>query len=306
MEKIGNVTLNMNYYVGKDLYSDGEIEEKLLKIVQEFPENEYEQIIRHEQSWPVLYHLSKQRENILEWYPFNSGASVLEIGAGCGAVTGTLIRNAKRVVALDLSKRRSLINAYRHKNASNLEIIIGNFNEIHKHIKERFDYITLIGVFEYAESYMQDRDAHAVFLEKVNGLLKEQGKLLIAIENRLGLKYFAGCQEDHVGKYFEGIEGYKTTTGVRTFCKNELIQLFQRCGFHKYDFYYPYPDYKFPVSIYSDKFLPEPGELMDNIRNFDSNRFVVFDETKAYDALILSGMFQEFTNSFFVAVDRKG
>lgn len=44
----------------------------------------------------------------------------------------------------------------------------------------------------------------------------------MAIENKLGLKYFAGCKEDHVGRMFEGIEGYKNTSGVETFSKREF------------------------------------------------------------------------------------
>ena len=50
------------------------------------------------------------------------------------------------------------------------------------------------------------------------------GKIVIAIENRLGLKYWAGCAEDHVGKYFEGLEGYHNTKGVRTYSKKERIR----------------------------------------------------------------------------------
>ncbi len=46
---------------------------------------------------------------------FKKDASVLEIGAGCGAISGVLCRNAKHVTSVDLSKRRSLINANRNK-----------------------------------------------------------------------------------------------------------------------------------------------------------------------------------------------
>ena len=34
-EKIGNVRLNYSHYPGKDLYSDGSIEDELLSIVKE-------------------------------------------------------------------------------------------------------------------------------------------------------------------------------------------------------------------------------------------------------------------------------
>ena len=30
----------------------------------------------------------------------------------------------------------------------------------------------------------------------------------MAIENKLGLKYWSGCKEDHTGRYFEGVSKY--------------------------------------------------------------------------------------------------
>ena len=48
-------------------------------------------------------------------------------------------------------------------------------------------------------------------LRRIAGHLAPGGKLVIAIENRLGLKYWAGCTEDHVGKYFESLENYPDT-----------------------------------------------------------------------------------------------
>ncbi|MFQ9934402.1 MAG: class I SAM-dependent methyltransferase [Lachnospiraceae bacterium] len=306
VENIGKVKINLDLYSGVDLYSDGDVESEILDIVKAYPESEYDRIILERNSWPLLYHLSKQRENILSWYPFEKEASVLEVGAGCGAVTGAMLDRAGKVTALDLSKRRSLINANRHKDYDNLEVVVGNFNEAELSLKDKYDYITLIGVFEYGELYMGCENPYVTFLEKVNRLLKDGGKILIAIENRMGLKYFAGCKEDHVGKYFEGIEGYTQTSGVKTFSKHELEILLSEAGYEKYSFYYPYPDYKFPTAVYSDEFLPKAGELYNNIRNFDSDRWVLFDETKAFDTIISSGMFPVFSNSFFIEVEKKG
>mgnify|MGYP006938600231 CR=1 FL=1 len=51
---------------------------------------------------------------------------------------------------------------------------------------------------------------------------------MIAIENRLGLKYWAGCTEDHVGKYFEGLENYPDTRSVRTFPERNCLILLTR------------------------------------------------------------------------------
>lgn len=302
-EKIGEVILNYDYYSGEDYYSDGEIEDRLLQIVKE--NDSFEQIISEEKSWPILYHFSALRGNIVDWIDIRKTDTVLEIGAGCGAISGTLCRKAGKVIANDLSKKRCLINAYRNKEYRNLEIYVGNFNEVSKNLNQKFDYITLIGVFEYAESYMDSENEYLDFLCMIEKLLKPNGKIIIAIENRLGLKYWAGCKEDHVGKYFEGLEGYSDTKGVHTFSKAELIKMFKSRNL-SYEFYYPYPDYKLPTNIYSDDYLPNKGELMNNLRNFDSSRYVLFDETKVFDSLLESNLFPEFSNSYLVVLEKEG
>ena len=305
-ETIGKVRLNLDFYDGEDLYSDGDVENELLDIVQNHTPEEYADIIWESGSWPYLYHLSDQRANIIDWYPMREQAEVLEVGAGCGAITTALVRKASSVVANDLSRRRSSINAWRNRDADNLEIMVGNFNTVAEKLDRKFDYITLIGVYEYAESYIQEENPYSVFLNKINDLLKEDGEILIAIENRLGLKYFAGCREDHKGIPFEGIEGYTNTRGVRTFSKAQLERIFRKNGFTDYEFYYPYPDYKFPVTIYSDQHLPDPGELVQNQRNFDADRFSLFDENKVFDVIVDSGYFPIFSNSFFIRIKKKG
>lgn len=305
IENIGKVKLNLQYYGGKDLYSDGTIEDELLDIVSKYGEEHFDTIIKERNSWPILYHLSEMRQNIVTWYPFKAKANVLEVGAGCGAITGALTDRADRVVALDLSKKRCTINATRNRERQNLEVMVGNFNDIQSNIKERFDYVTLIGVFEYAESYIDEENPQEVFLEKINSLLKDDGKILIAIENRFGLKYFAGCKEDHFSLFGEGISGYNSTEGVRTFNRTEWIRLLDKCGFNNYKIFYPYPDYKFPTTIYSDEYMPKAGELTNNIRNFDTDRIMLFDENKAFDTIIENGQFEEYSNSFFIEVGKK-
>ncbi len=98
MEKIGNVILDDAHYPGEDLYSDGDVEDHILELVRRFPQQEYAQVIASEQDWAVLYHLAHERENILSWYPFEPGAKVLEVGSGCGAVTGAVAASSASVL----------------------------------------------------------------------------------------------------------------------------------------------------------------------------------------------------------------
>ena len=298
--KIGNVTLNFKHYSGVDLYSDGAVENDLLDIIKNHKKEEYPEIIEKKASWPILYHLSEQRANIVEWIPMDPNAKVLEVGSGCGAITGMLAKKAAKVVSCDLSRRRSEINAYRNRECGNVTIHVGNFRDVEPDLDKDFDYIFLIGVFEYGQGYIGTDNPYEKFLRMLNRHLKKGGRIVIAIENRLGLKYFAGCSEDHLGTYFKGIEGYTADSVAKTFTRNGLINIFKKCGMNDYHFYYPYPDYKLMTMIHSDSYFPKFGELQDNVRNFDRDRMVLFNEKHAYEDLVKDGMYPDFANSFEV------
>lgn len=300
LERIGSVMLDYTYYSGEDLYSEGAAEDRLLDYVKNHTALEYESYIQESRSWSVMYHLSHIRENVVSWLPIKPTEKVLEVGAGCGAITGVLCRLAESVTSVELSKKRSLINAYRNKEYDNLTIMVGNFEDVEKGLNEKYDYITLIGVLEYAASYINADKPYQQFLEILKKHLAPGGKIIIAIENRLGMKYFAGCKEDHLGEYFGGIMGYAQESGVKTFSKGKITQLLNETGFTNQKFYYPYPDYKLAHTIYSDDKLPGVGDLNTNLRNFDADRLVLFDETRAFDSMIEEGMFPEYSNSFFV------
>ena len=47
--------------------------------------------------------------------PITKEDRVLEIGAGCGAITGTLAAKAGSVDCIELSRSRSLVNATRQR-----------------------------------------------------------------------------------------------------------------------------------------------------------------------------------------------
>lgn len=305
IEHIGAVELDGTYYPGEDLYCDGAVEDELLQIVTTCSEEDYNRMIAEKKDWAILYHLSHIRGNIVEWLPISREDSVLEIGSGCGAVTGTLSDKARKVDCIELSKKRSLINANRNRSRNNISIKLGNFQEVEKNLTEKYDWVTLIGVFEYGQGYIDSPNPYQDFLRTAGSHLKPGGKLVMAIENRLGLKYFAGCTEDHCGIPFEGIEGYRTTKGVRTFSRPELEKIMDEAGFTKREFYYPYPDYKLPMSIYSDQYLPKVGELRSNRNNFDRKRLQIFDESEAFDSIIESGLFPQFANSFLIVMEKE-
>ena len=301
-EQIGKITLDYTYYPGEDLYCDGVVEQEILKIAKDCSYLEFPKIIEERRSWPILYHLSDLRENIVEWLPMDKSMKVLEVGSGCGAITGALSRKAGEVTCIDLSKQRSLINAYRHADCDNVTIHVGNFQDIEPVLPCDYDYVCLIGVFEYGQSYIGGETPFEDFYRIIKKHVKKGGKLVIAIENKFGLKYWAGCREDHLGTFFSGIEGYPDGGYVRTFSKKGLERIFENCGETDYHFYYPYPDYKFMTTLFSDKRLPLIGELSNNYRNYDRDRLQLFDEKNVFDALIEDEMFPLYSNSYMVVI----
>ena len=293
--------LNLKYYCGNDLYSDGDIEDELLEIVS--THETYDEILKQDNRWPILYHLSTVRQNILDWYEFDKKDSVLEIGAGCGAITGILCEHAGEVTCIELSKKRSMINATRNDKYDNLEILVGNFEDIQ--VAKTYDYVTLIGVLEYSPSYINgDKPFHSM-LERIKNYLKPNGKVIIAIENKFGLKYFAGATEDHTGVLFDGINNYPNTGHVKTFTKPELKQMLNECGFAKQQYYYPMPDYKMPTVIYSDEFLPEQGDIRNVTNVYDRERYRFFNEETVYDQFCRDHMIDYFANSFLIIAEKK-
>ncbi|MDD6596845.1 hypothetical protein [Anaerovibrio sp.] len=55
---------------------------------------------------------------------------MLEIGSGCGGVTGALLTQAASVECVELSPRRAEIVAWRHKDEAGFTIHVGNLNDM--------------------------------------------------------------------------------------------------------------------------------------------------------------------------------
>ena len=297
-EKIGGVTLNYEFLDESHKYSDGdEVEEFLVSVFKEG--RDIIDVLSKDDRWPVLYHLSPRRANITNPMDIKPTDDVLEIGAGFGAVTAPLAKKASTLDCIELSKRRALGNAYRNKDAKNMTIYVGPFSDIE--LNKKYDVVVLVGVLEYSGLYVGGNDPYAEFMRIIFGLLKPNGRVYIAIENRLGLKYFSGAPEDHLAIPYVGIDGYRNPEcKVRTFSRSELATLVTSVGFAEPFFYYPLPDYKLPRIIYSDAVLPRKSDEMPPLTPFDMDRVSVFDEMNALRTLIGTDEFKYFANSFLL------
>lgn len=260
--------------------------------------------------WPSEYHLSESRNNLLRAVDLKGIGNVLEIGAGCGALTPYLAKNCKNLVALEGSRRRAGIIAKRCGNFDNVRIFVDNFQEFD--INEKFDLVTFVGVLEYAPAFVDRPDPVQWCVKRALEFLKPGGKLIIAIENKLGLKYFAGHPEDHLNKPFVGLMGLYEKKSPVTFGRLELKRLLQSCGLSEIEFFFPFPDYKLPRVVVSEIGLGHPdlnlADLLSGAVVAPESKWrrptLTFCETAALGAVASNGLVADLANSFLVVAGR--
>jgi 2-polyprenyl-3-methyl-5-hydroxy-6-metoxy-1,4-benzoquinol methylase len=255
----------------------------------------------HITDWPSRYHLDRRRSNILRPINFDKSMRVLDVGAGTGVMSRYAAERGAEVVALEGDSMRAELASLRCEGL-NVDVRCGSVNDFDD--SEGFDLILVIGVLEYAINHP---DGASGFLKKLSQLLNPDGTVVIAIENQMGLAYWMGANEDHLNKPWVGLEGYVSTNSVKTFSKPVLSSLLTDAGFRQQNWLYPFPDYKLPLTILSDRAYIENDrvDLIDQLVGtpVDRSRSGVlpfFDTRALHRQVIDSDMGQEMSNSFLV------
>ena len=219
----------------------------------------------------------------------------MEIGAGYGQLTSLFTRKLDHVVAVDDSQSKCEIISKRAEEAT---VLVSDFNNLE--LDEKFDYIVLCNAFEYAKSFVDSENPYVDYLNYLKGFLKDDGAILIALSNRLGLKYFAGFKEEHTDQLFSGINEYSNVDYVQTFTKTELSNIINDAGFSNYKFFYPYPNHEIPETVNTDKLINEIP--FTGVWRYFDDRISTFDEVKLNLTLSKDNLLQYFANSFLVEI----
>jgi 2-polyprenyl-3-methyl-5-hydroxy-6-metoxy-1,4-benzoquinol methylase len=288
-------------------YSDGdEVEERIYRIIKSAVDRHISSIelLQNITDWPSEYHLSPLRNNLLRPFFFKPEYTILEVGCGCGAITRQLGETGAKVLAVEGSYRRAKIAAERCRDLSNVQVYCDNIQRVN--LQDKVDVVTLIGVLEYARLFVEATEPIQSMLEICRKNLVENGILIIAIENQLGLKYFNGASEDHTGGIFDSIQDLYGEKTVVTFGKQELRSRLEAAGFSAVEFLYPFPDYKLPQLILQEEALLQEnfrvGQLIGQYRSRDysgqHNR--LFLEDLCWPVLERNKIIGDLSNSFLV------
>ena len=260
--------------------------------------------------WASLYHLSPYRSTLFDCLGLGSlaGSRVLELGAGMGAMSRWLGEHGAELHSIEGSLARAEVARRRTEDLDNVQVYAGNYSDLAE--DGSFDVVTLIGVLEYSHLYHpvhgDDPAAAAVAnLSLAAQALGDSGVLILAIENRLGLKYLNGGREDHSGRTFEGVQGYPWSGTAVTWSHRELCRLLAKAGFGHTETLVPYPDYKLARGIINPAHVDDEDRIYNWLANpapdrGPNRRPTLYNESLAVREFVQAGLLTDVANSHLV------
>jgi protein-L-isoaspartate O-methyltransferase len=232
----------------------------------------------------VLYALSDIRRNLMDWMDFSGQEHVLQFGSDYGVITGLLAERCASVAVVDERDENLVVNQKMNEAHTNISYIkAADFQKMEAVEKEgKYDLVVL-------RADRPDMDIKECFT-RLSSYLSENGKLIFACENALGLNFLSGAVHDE---------------DETAFTKGELEEALKEAGLSKVEFYYPMPEYKRAVSVYSDRYLPGKGDIPHVTAVYDRQRWACIHEDEISDKLVQEKAFGLFSNAY-LAVASKG
>ena len=185
-----------------------------------------------------------------------------------------------------------------------LEVTVVSAEEI---VKETFackeadyTYIVFAGVLERC-------GRPEVLLRKLRNCLADDGCLLFAMDNRLGIRYFCGDRDVFTNRNFDSIENYHRINEAdrkqlegRAYSKAEVAAMLVEAGFEHSYFYSVFPNVNMPQLFYAEDYLPEEQLDVRIWPEYYCPDTVFLEEEKLYPTLIQNGLFHVMANGYLV------
>lgn len=224
------------------------------------------------------------KSNIIKWYPFQEEAEILEIGTENPVITDYLNTIAKEVTT------------------------IAPPIETRKVTDKKFDYIIVIGQIEKAMQWFPNSlNPELELLTFISGLLKEDGKILMATDNKFGMQYWNGRKDLEGTLNYENLVQERTQNGFKLSSESTLKKLLEEADYHHYKFYYALPDYKMTNLIYASDYPITKEDISRNFQYYEPDEIINFKENEVYEQLWEENqeVFDFFINSFFIEIQKQ-
>lgn len=220
------------------------------------------------------------QKGLLQWYNFKEGNNVLYIGEANTPLAQMLSDKMLNVICMPLEG-----------------LAEEEWQQVHCRY---FDYIVCIKALE-RQTIPGD------FLDIFYKLLKNDGIMLLGMNNRMGIRYFCGDRDPYTNRCFDGIEGYRYAYSKkedsfegRSYDRAEIRRMLNAAGFERFCFYSVFSDLSNPTLIYSEHFLPTE-DLANRLIPFLNYPYTAFmNERLLYEDLVDNDMFHQMANAYLI------
>lgn len=188
---------------------------------------------------------------------------------------------------------------YEVNNDSNVIVVDKMIENIENYKNKKYDYIYLNGTLENANQIIHSKNPEKDLINFFKDLLNKNGKLFIAVDNKLGVKYLAGDKSEHCNNIYDSLKN--EFSNGKLFSKTELDNIIEETEFTYKRYYYPLPNYENISAIYTDEMLPSKNDSKINYNIvYDKGSLIVKDEISLLKTFIQEGQFVNFTNSYII------
>ena len=222
--------------------------------------------------------------SIVRWYPFKPDSDIVYIG-GEDAILCWLKEQYGK-----------------HVNSINPDIIFENSIES----VGKADYIVSIATPEQIQN-------PGILLSWMRTHLKSTGRLILGMNNRLGIRYFCGDRDLYTERNFDGIEdyfrAYKSPDDRfvgRAYDRAQLTEMLTRAGFDDQKFYSVFSDLGNASFLFADGYVPNEELQIRIFPTYNSSSTVFLEEERLYTALLKNGLFHEMANAFLIECSLDG
>lgn len=221
-------------------------------------------LLKEKNDWLLQIITNNLRNKFIDEKNLSKEDFVLDVGAGWGQFSIPLAKTNRICTVEPNPEKIEFIKTVAKQENVEENIFFVGADYLQLQFDTKFDFILCIGVLEWIGSFRDDLEpfeAQLSFLNKARKDLKQNGTMVIGIENRIGLKYLLGAADDHTGiphiSYFnyKGARkkfNEKTNKELKcfTYSLGEYTNMLKRSGFSKIQFYVALPDYKLPQKIF--------------------------------------------------------
>ena len=236
----------------------------------------------------IIHELPK---GLIQWYEFHKNSKALYITSQQSP--------GKEVDA-------PFITVLRERGVHVTSMNLASMEEAFSDLIQQYDYIVLVSALEYSKYPQQ-------ILCKLHALLNPHGRILLGVNNRMGLRYFCGDRDPYTGRSFDGVENYRRAYAKkedqfqgRMYTKCEWEKMLRQAGFETYRFYSVFSDLDNPALIYAEDYLPNEDLSNRVFPTYNYPDSVFLEEEPLYNSLIENGMFHQMANAYLIEISMEG